>query len=47
MPKLTKNKKSAKYRQNRIDEIVSYVDQTGMEFFDLLQDIYKENRQAT
>lgn len=41
-----KNLKSAKYWSDRMDEIMAYVDQTDIDFFDELQDIYTESRQS-
>ncbi|MGM0206444.1 hypothetical protein IGI96_000913 [Enterococcus sp. DIV0421] len=43
MPKL---EKSANYWSSRMDEIMAYVDQTDLDFFDELQTIYTEGRQS-
>lgn len=40
-----KSRRSAKYWADRLDEIMAYVDQTDMDFFDELQDVYTESRQ--
>lgn len=46
MPKLTAQEKTIKYWQERMDEIMAYIDRTDLDFFYELQEIYADSAKS-